>query len=144
MGDVSAFHPRTCKVGGGGGGGWLPPLRKVFLIFFLHGKTLAPYVFCSCWSVTMDTRYDVISSRCSSHFPVQPGFHMIVRIVPIALVISKKLETIRTSTRAISGSYTIASTTRDAPGTSAMSLGQTIEFLRVFRKQAKHDADDGF
>ena len=50
MGDVSAIKPRTYKVGGGGGGagGWLPPLRKVFLIFFLHGKTSAPYVFCSC------------------------------------------------------------------------------------------------
>ena len=32
----------------------------------------------------------------------------------------------------------IASTTRDA-GSSAMFLGQTLEFLRVFRKQAKHN-----
>ena len=97
----------------------------------------------------MDTRCYVISSRWSSHFLVKPGFHKIVRIVLIALVISKKLETIRTSTTAISKFHTIvsiASTTRDATGTSANSLAQTIEFLRVFRKQAKHNNandDDG-
>ena len=65
---------------------------------------------------------------------VKPGFHM---IVPIALVVSKYFETIRT-TEAI-GSFhmivSIASKARDA-GSSAMSLGQTIEFLRVFCKQA--------
>ena len=32
----------------------------------------------------------------------------------------------------------IASKARDA-GSSAMSLGETLEFYRVFRKQAKHD-----
>ena len=65
---------------------------------------------------------------------------MIVRIAPVA---SKNFETIRT-TGTIGGFHmivSIASTTRDA-WSSAMSLGQTIEFLRVSRKQAKHN--DGF
>ena len=70
-------------------------------------------------------------------FNLKPGFHMIARIVPIALVVSKYFETIQT-TGAI-GSFhmivSIASKARDA-GSSAMSLGQTIEFLRVFCKQA--------
>ena len=63
---------------------------------------------------------------------------MIVQIVPIAPVVSKYFETIRTTSGAI-GSFhvivSIASKARDA-GSSAMSLGQTIEFLRVFCKQA--------
>ena len=62
---------------------------------------------------------------------------MIVRFVRIAPVVSKYFETIRT-TGAI-GSFdmivSIASKERDA-GSSAMSLGQTIEFVRVFCKQA--------
>ena len=66
--------------------------------------------------------------------PFKPGYHMIVRIGPL---VSKYFETIRT-TGAI-GSFhmivSIASKARDA-GSSAMSLGQTIEFLRVFCKQA--------
>ena len=62
---------------------------------------------------------------------------MIVLIVPITAVVSKYFETIWT-TGAI-GSFhmivLIASKTRDV-GLKAMSLGQTIEFLRVFCKQA--------
>ena len=62
---------------------------------------------------------------------------MIVRIVSIAPVVSKYFESIR-MTGAI-GSFhmivSIASKARDA-GLSAMSLGQTKEFLRVFCKQA--------
>ena len=58
---------------------------------------------------------------------------MIVQIVPIAPVVSKYFETIRTTSGAI-GSFhvivSIASKARDA-GSSAMSLGQTIEFLRA-------------
>ena len=58
---------------------------------------------------------------------------MIVRIVLIAPKVSKYLETIRTS--GAIGSFhvivSIASKARDA-GSSAMSLDQTIEFLRVF------------
>ena len=59
----------------------LPPPSQVFDFFFLDDKTSIPDVFSSCslsharilrqvkwWSVTMVTRYDVISSRCSSHF----------------------------------------------------------------------------
>ena len=67
----------------------------------------------------------------------EPGFHMIVRIVPIAPLVSTYLKTIRT-TGAIGSLHmivSIASKARDA-GSSAMSLGQTIEFLRVFCKQA--------
>ena len=64
---------------------------------------------------------------------------MIVRIVPITPVVSKYFETIRT-TGAI-GSFhmivSIASKARDA-GSSAMSLGQTIEFLCVFCKLKPH------
>ena len=59
---------------------------------------------------------------------------MIVLITP---VVSKYLETIRT-TGAIDSFHMIvwlASKARDT-GSSAMSLGQTIEFLRVFCKQA--------
>ena len=48
---------------------------------------------------------------------MKPGFHVIVRV--------------------------IASTTRDR-GSSVMSLGQTIEFLRGFRKEAKHTCNDAF
>ena len=62
---------------------------------------------------------------------------MIVQIVLIVPVVLKYFETIRT-TGAI-GSFhmivSIASKARDA-GSSAMSLGQTIEKLLVFRKQA--------
>ena len=68
---------------------------------------------------------------------LKPGFHVIIRIVPIAPVVSKYFETIQT-TGAI-GSFhmivSIASKARDV-GSSAMSLGQTIEFLCVFCKQA--------
>ena len=39
--------------------------------------------------------------------------------------------------------WVIASMTRDT-GSSVMSLGQTIEFLRGFCKQAKHTCNDGF
>ena len=42
MGDVSAINPRRTRLGGGGGGGGLPPIRKVFLIFFIGDKTSAP------------------------------------------------------------------------------------------------------
>ena len=42
MGDVSAINPRRTRLGGGGGEGWLPPIRKVFLIFFIGDKTSAP------------------------------------------------------------------------------------------------------
>ena len=63
------------------------------------------------------------------------SFHMIVPIAPVD--VSKYFETIRT-TGAI-GSFhmivSIASKARDA-GSSAMSLGQTIEFLNLFFKQA--------
>ena len=59
---------------------------------------------------------------------------MIVQIVPIAPVVSKYFETIRTTSGAI-GSFhvivSIASKARDA-GSSAMSLGQTIEFCACF------------
>ena len=68
---------------------------------------------------------------------LKPGFHMIVRIVPIVPVVSKYFETIRTA-GAIDSFHmivSIASKARDA-GSSAMSLGETIEFLRVFCKQA--------
>ena len=74
---------------------------------------------------------------------LKPGVHIIVQIVPITPVVSKNFETIR-MTGTICGFHlivSIASTTKDA-GSSAMSLGQTIEFLRVFYKQAKHN--DGF
>ena len=62
---------------------------------------------------------------------------MIVRIVLIAPVVSKYFETIRT-TGAIDSFHmivSIASKARDA-GSSAMFLGQTIEFFRVYCKQA--------
>ena len=77
-------------------------------------------------------------SRVSSIFrTLKPGFYVIIRIVPIAPVVSKYFETIQT-TGAI-GSFhmivSIASKARDV-GSSAMSLGQTIEFLCVFCKQA--------
>ena len=67
----------------------------------------------------------------------KPGFYMIVQIVPIAPVVSKYFETIQTT--GTIGSFhmivSIASKAREA-GSSAMSLGQTIEFLHVFCKQA--------
>ena len=68
---------------------------------------------------------------------LKPGFHMIVRIVPITPVVSKYFETIRT-TGAIDSFHmivSIASKARDT-GSSAMPLGQTIEFLCMFCKQA--------
>ena len=68
---------------------------------------------------------------------------MIIGITP---VVSKSFEMIRT-TGTIGGFHVnvqvIASTTRDT-GSSAMSLGQTIKFLRGFHKQAKHTCNDGF
>ena len=39
--------------------------------------------------------------------------------------------------------WLIASVTRGT-GSSVMSLGQTVEFLRRFPKQAKHTCNDGF
>ena len=68
------ISPRTYKRG-----------RDFVLIFFLGDRTSAPDVFISCsftslarilrqvqwWSVSMVTRYDVISSRWSSHFWVK-------------------------------------------------------------------------
>ena len=74
--------------------------------------------------------------------PLKPGFHM---IVPIAPVVSKNYKAIRTADIYIYlliGSFhmiaSIALKTRHA-GSSAMSLGETIEFLLVFRKKAKHN-----
>ena len=64
------------RVGGGVGGG-LPPAFEVFCIFFQDYKTSASDVFTEavCLSlagilrqVSIVTRYDVISSRWSSHF----------------------------------------------------------------------------
>ena len=57
---------------------------------------------------------------------------MIVRIVPIAPVVSKYFETIRRTETIASFNMIVsmASKARDA-GSSAMSLGQTIEFLRA-------------
>ena len=87
-------------------------------------------------------------SKCSlweSRF-IKPGFHI---IVPIALVILKNFETFRTTgTIIIIGGFhviiqVIASMARDT-GSSVMSLGQTIEFLHGFRKQANHTCNDGF
>ena len=70
----------------------------------------------------------------------KPGFHMIIPIVPIALVVSKNLETIQMT--GMIGSFhmivSIATKTRGA-WSSAKSLGRTVEFLRVFSKQAKHN-----
>ena len=67
-------------------------------------------------------------------------------IIPITPVVSKSFEMIRT-TGTIGGFHVIlqviASTTRDT-GSSVMSLGQTVEFLRRFPKQAKHTCNDGF
>jgi len=80
----------------------------------------------------------MVSTPC---FPI--GFHMIVQIVLIAPVVSKNFEMIETT--GMIGSFniilSIASKTRDV-GSSAMSLGQTMEFLHMFCKQAKHN--DGF
>ena len=76
---------------------------------------------------------------------IKPGFHMIVQIVPMALVVSKNFETIRTtgtigSFHMIVSIVSIASRARGA-GSSAMSLGETKEFFRVFRKQARQNDD---
>ena len=66
---------------------------------------------------------------------VKPGFHMIVRIVPIAPVVSKYFETIQT-TGAI-GSFhmivSIASKARDA-GLSAMFLRVSGSDNRIFAR----------
>ena len=68
---------------------------------------------------------------------------MILWIVLITPVVSKNFEMIETT--GMIGSFNIicliASKTRDEVS-SAMSLGQTVEFLRMFCKQAKHN--DGF
>ena len=68
---------------------------------------------------------------------LKPGFHMIVQIVPITPVVSKYFETIQTI--GVIGSFhmiaSIALKARDL-GSLAMSLGQTIEFLSTFCKQA--------
>ena len=73
---------------------------------------------------------------------IKPGFHMIVQIVPMALVVSKNFETIQTT--GTIGSFhmivSIASRARGA-GSSAMSLGETKEFFRVFHKQARQNDD---
>ena len=67
-------------------------------------------------------------------------------IIPITPVVSKNFEMIWTA-GTIAGfhviDWLIASVTRDT-GSSVMSLGQTVEFLRGFRKQAKHTCNDGF
>ena len=85
-------------------------------------------------------------SKCSlweSRF-IKPGFHI---IVPIALVILNNFETIWTTGTIIGGFHVIirviASMARDT-GSSVISLGQTIEFLHGFRKQANHTCNDGF
>ena len=67
----------------GEGGDCHTPL-SFFWVFFEDDKTSAPDIFSSCplslarilrqvqwWSVSMVSRYDVISSRCSSHFWVK-------------------------------------------------------------------------
>ena len=70
----------------------------------------------------------------------KPGFHMIVPIVPIALVVSNNFESLRT-TRTIGSFHMIVSIASKARGawSTAKFLGQTVEFLRVFSKQAKHN-----
>ena len=67
-------------------------------------------------------------------------------IIPITPVVSKNFEMIWTA-GTIAGfnviDWLIASVTRDT-GSSVMSLGQTVEFLRGFPKEAKHTCNDGF
>ena len=68
---------------------------------------------------------------------LSPGFHM---IVPIAPVVSKNFETIRTA-RTICNFHTIVSIASKTRGawSSAMFFGRKMEFLRVFRKQAEYN-----
>ena len=108
------------------------PLVKTYLRKFV-GKKLILF-FSTGGTKLYETLYSYIT-LCKSDLSLclKPGFHMIVRIVPIAPLVSRYLETIRT-TGAISSLHmivSIASKARDA-GSSAMSLGQTIEFLRLF------------
>ena len=79
--------------------------------------------------------------QVKSRVELNPGFHMIVQIVPIATIVSKYFETIRRTETIASFDMivSIVSTKARDEGSSAMSLGQTIEFYRVFRKQAKDD-----
>ena len=65
----------------------------------------------------------------------KPGFHMIVRIVPIVPVVSKNFDTIGT-TETIAGFHMIVSIASNTEYTrsSAMLPGPTIEFWRDIRK----------
>ena len=70
--------------------------------------------------------------------PLKPGFHM---IVPIAPVISKNYKAIRTTDiyiYSLIGSFHMIALKTRHTGSSATSLGETKEFLLVFRKKAKH------
>ena len=70
---------------------------------------------------------------------VKPGFHMIVRIIPIVPVVSKNFETIGT-TETIAGFHTIvsiASKTEDARS-SAMFLVPTTEFWCDMLEMGQH------
>ena len=61
-------------------------------------------------------------------------------IVPIAPVVSKNFETIRTA-RTIFNFHTIVSIASKTRGawSLAMFLGRKMEFLRMFRKQAEYN-----
>ena len=65
----------------------------------------------------------------------KPGFHMIVRVVPIASAVSQNFETIRTSGTISSFHVIVSIESKPRHGVSAMSLGETIEFLCAFRKK---------
>ena len=65
----------------GGGGYRVANPRNVFLIFFPDDKTSPTEVFCS-----MTMRYDVISSRWSSHVGVKMHVFQLLSGVKVKLV----------------------------------------------------------
>ena len=79
--------------------------------------------------------------QVTSRVELKPGFHMIVRIVPMATVVSKYLETIRRAETIASFDMivSIASIKGKRRGFVSDVSGETIEFYRMFGKQAKHD-----
>ena len=91
---------------------------------------MSPFVYY--WKQIVTWMY--LIKQVTSPAELKPGFHMMVRITPIATVVSRRSGRLRRSVVLIWSSRSPQSKAKDA-GSSAMSLGETIEFIACFENK---------
>ena len=133
-----------------GGGGWLPPIRKVFLIFFIGDKTSAPYVFSS-GSFIPHARFET-SLAMVSYYGYEIWRHKQQELKPFSrkawFQYDRPDRPYRPSNFKkfrdnpdVDQDYLLVSTRSSRrqetrPGTSPMSLGQTSKFCACFANKS--------